>query len=87
MSKKPWTIMATAVKASTGEKTIWYESPDSKVVIESRKRAIPHANRSGVWYRTTYFVVSPDGTEKEYMTLGRAKEAAEEMGGEKHDAV
>lgn len=45
--------------------------------IESRKRAMKHANRGGVWFYTSYFVVS--GTdEKEYWSLTDAKAAAEE---------
>lgn len=45
--------------------------------IESRKRMIAHANRSGSWAHTTYFLIRPDGTEKEYYSLTDAKAAAE----------
>lgn len=46
--------------------------------IESRKKAIPHANgNSGVWFHTTFFLIRPDGTEKEYWSLADAKKSAE----------
>ena len=45
--------------------------------IESRKKAIPHANGIGVWFHTTFFLIRPDGTEKEYWSLADAKKAAE----------
>lgn len=73
----PWVKTGTTIKAN-GEKTIRYESFRNPNAIESRREAIPHANRSGVWFRTTYFLMKPDGTEKEYFTLKAAKEAAEE---------
>lgn len=72
----PW--VKTSVKImGTGEKTIRYESFRNVCIIESRKRAIPHANGIGGWYHTSYFLIRPDGTEKEYWTLAAAKEAAE----------
>lgn len=73
----PW--VKTSVKImGTGEKTIRYESFRNVCIIESRKQAIPHAgDRSGCWYHTSYFLIRPDGTEKEYQTLAAAKEAAE----------
>ena len=72
----PWVKTGTTIKAN-GEKTIRYESFRNPNAIESRREAIPHANRSGVWFRTTYFLILPDGSEKEYLTLKAAKEAAE----------
>ena len=75
----PWVKTSVKVEGN-GEKTIRYESFRNTCSIESRKRAIPHANRSGVWFRTTYFLIQPDGTEKEYWTLAAAKKAAEESG-------
>lgn len=74
-----WVKTSTVIKA-IGEKTIRYESSQTTNKIESRREAIPHANRSGVWFRTTYFLIRPDGTEKEYYTLKAAKEAAEKEG-------
>lgn len=58
---------------------IRYESPDLPgVMIESRKRHIPHAGGRGTWDHTTYFLIRPDGSEKEYWALKDAKAAAEE---------
>lgn len=62
----------------TGESTTFYQSDDGRFRIESRKRAIPHAGgRSGSWMYTSYFLIHPDGSEKEYFSLRDAKEAAE----------
>ena len=49
--------------------------------VESRKRAIPHANGNGYWMHTSYFLIRPDGTEKEYWSLREAKAAAEALNG------
>ena len=49
---------------------------DMDLYIESRKRHIPHANRSGTWEHTSYFVLR-DGKElTEKMSLRAAKEYA-----------
>lgn len=63
-----------------GEKTITYRSRESACVIESRRRLIPHASGSGGWLHTTYHLIRPDGTEKEYWRLRDAQRAAEEAG-------
>lgn len=69
-----WKKTGREVKAN-GESTTYYSN--GTYDIESRKRAIPHANgRGGYWMYTSYFLISPDGTEKEYHTLKDAKEAA-----------
>ena len=59
------------------QKTVFYATPDDRYRIESRRRAIPHANRSGYWMHTSYFLIV-DGEEKEYFSLKDAKAAAEE---------
>lgn len=74
-----WTRTGKTVRGN-GESTITYDS-DTGLVIESRKRAIPHAGcRPGSWMHTSYFLIRPDGTEKEYYSLGDAMEAAEREG-------
>ena len=72
----PWIKTETTIRTD-GEKVIRYESSRNQNAIESRKEAIPHADGRGVWYHTSYFLIRPDGTEKEYWTLAAAKEAAE----------
>ena len=69
------------VKKGTGSaKTIRYAAEDCRFEIESRKRAIPHANESGVWYHTTYFLIdTATGFEREFWKLADAKQAAEDM--------
>ena len=59
------------------EKTIFYHSVPDGYKIESRRRKIPHNGRPGYWLHTTYFLIRPDGTEKEYWSLKDAKEGAE----------
>jgi len=73
----PWVKTGTTIKAN-GEKTIRYKSFRNPNAIESRREAIPHANGCGEWHHTSYFLIRPDGSEKEYLTLKAAKEAAEE---------
>ena len=58
--------------------TITYISPGAEhVAIESRKRHIPHANRSGTWDHTSYFVLWDGHEVKELYTLRDAKAFAE----------
>lgn len=61
---------------SDGGADVYYQSGDYS--ITSRKRPIEHANRSGFWMYTSYWLLKPDGTEKEYHSLKDAKAAAEE---------
>ena len=69
-----WEKIGRTVK-SNGESTTTYASGDLR--IESRKRAIEHSARGGCWMHTSYCLIRPDGTEKEYWRLQDAKEAAE----------
>lgn len=62
--------------------TITYAPPTSlswtsPVRIESRKRHIQHANRSGTWDHTTYVVLRGDEELAEKQTLQAAKAYAE----------
>ena len=72
-----WVKTGREIKGS-GESTTFYESGDGRFRIESRKRAIPHSNRPGTWMHTSYYLIG-EGIEKEYYSLGKAKEAAEAM--------
>lgn len=70
-----WEKIGKTVHAN-GETEILYQCGD--LLIESRKRAIPHAGgRGGFWYHTTYFFIQPEGDETEYYSMKDAKEAAE----------
>ena len=71
-----WKQTGKTIK-STGEKTITYEKPGNPNKIESRKERIPHANRIGFWFRTSYWLISQDGSEKEYWKRIDAEKAAE----------
>lgn len=71
-----WKKTGREVKGN-GETTTFYESGDGWFQIESRKRNVPHANRSGYWQHTTYLFIDGNGNEKEYWSLKDAKEAAE----------
>lgn len=59
--------------------TITYEAADYPITIESRKRHIPHANRSGTWDHTSYFVLYLGEEVVEKYSLKDAKEYAEKM--------
>lgn len=71
-----WVRTGRIIRAD-GSSEIHYGAEGSRLVIASWKRPIPHANRSGSWMYTSYFVVRPDGTAKEYHSLKDAKAAAE----------
>jgi hypothetical protein len=70
-----WERAGITVKGS-GEKTIVYRASDGNFRIESRRKPVPHSGRSGVWFRTTYFLLDC-GTETEFITMKEAKEEAE----------
>ena len=73
----------TGKKAIVGQgTTITYRLEGTPYTVESRKRAIPHANRSGTWDHTSYFVLKDGQEVAEKMTLGKAKEYAEEVASE-----
>lgn len=58
--------------------TTTYAYGASGYIVQSRKRHIPHANRSGTWDHTSYFVLK-DGVElAEKQRLSDAKEWAEQ---------
>ena len=59
--------------------TIEYGAPGTDLTIESRKRHIPHANGSGTWDHTTYFVIRNGEELKELYSLSDAKEYAEKL--------
>ena len=57
--------------------TIAYWGNGTKITIESRKRHIPHANGSGTWDHTSYFVLNNGEEVVEKQSLTAAKEYAE----------
>jgi hypothetical protein len=75
-----WEKIGTKVYGN-GEKDITYEGftdPFRVFRIVSRKRAIPHSGRSGVWFRTTYFLLEVGSHgETEFITMKDAREEAE----------
>ena len=72
-----WKQTGKTIKA-TGEKTIIYEKAGNPNQIQSRKVMIPHANGIGFWFHTSYWLIRPDGSEKEYWKRIDAEKAAEE---------
>lgn len=70
-------IKAGTTSHHDGSRTIRYVSPGTHVMIESRRRPVKHANGIGSWDYTSYFVILPNGTEKEFHQLRAAKAAAE----------
>lgn len=72
-----WKQTGKKIKA-TGEKTITYEKRGNPNQIQSRKERIQHANGVGYWFHTSYWLIRPDGSEKEYWKRIEAEKAAEE---------
>ena len=57
--------------------TITYRAEETRIVIESRLRHIPHANGIGTWDHTVYVVIGEDGYERKVLNrLADAKEYA-----------
>ena len=54
-----------------------YTGKGTDLTIESRKRRIPHANRSGSWMYTSFFVLQNGKELAEKNSLKDAKEFAE----------
>ena len=59
--------------------TITYRLVGTMYSVESRKRHIPHANRSGSWDHTTFFVLRDGRQLIEKYSLKDAKEFAEQL--------
>ena len=50
-----------------------------RVLVQSRRRHIPHANRGGTWDQTFYYVLKDGEEVKQTWRLMDAKEYAEEL--------
>ena len=73
-----WVKTGKVVSVSNGT-TITYRLEGTPYTVESRKRAIPHANGSGTWNHTSYFVLKDGAEMAEKHTLAKAKEYVEAM--------
>jgi hypothetical protein len=58
---------------------IFYECADVPYTIESRRKQIPHANGSGTWDHTSYFVIRDGEDLNECFTLKDAKEYVKKL--------
>ena len=72
-----WTKISRNVNAE-GEVTITYRGEGTPLLLQSRKRNIPHANRSGCWQATTYVVMRDGEDLKECYTKRDAEVWAEQ---------
>ena len=74
--------IATGRRVGSEGTTITYtgyrDGKDSGLLIESRRRHIPHSNRGGTWDHTSYFVLRGENELIEKQTLRDAKQYAEE---------
>lgn len=77
-----WRNIGKSVTLDNGT-MIYYAADDTDYIIESRKRRIPHANGSGFWWFTSYFVLKNGVELAEKRTLSSAKEYAEKDAGYK----
>lgn len=58
--------------------TIRYEADGVRYPVESRRRQIPHANRSGSWTYVSFHLINPEtGKEKKFTQFSSAVLAAE----------
>lgn len=57
--------------------TVTYFGLNTKVLIQSRKRHIPHTNGVGTWDNTTFWVIDHGREVQIFYTLKEAKEFAE----------
>lgn len=73
---RQWKKIAVSIRMD-GCRDITYAAPGVSCQIESRRRMIPHANGSGSWAHTSFFVIWPDGREKKCHRLQDAKRIAE----------
>ena len=73
-----WVKTGTKIVVGQGT-TLTYQLPGTPYTVESRKRPIPHANRSGSWDHTSYFVLKDGAELVEKHTLRAAKEYAEAL--------
>lgn len=77
MSKLKWEKIERSV--SSEGTTITYRGAGTNLIVQSRKRHIPHANGIGTWDHTSYFVLL-DGKELiEKNSLTDAKKFAESL--------
>lgn len=64
-------------KVTSDETVNYYQAAGARYTIESRKRAIPHANREGSWMYTSFYVLLGGEVLAEKQSLGSAKDFAE----------
>lgn len=81
MSKLKWEKIGKSVNEEGT--TITYQAAGTGLTIESRKRHIPHANGTGTWDHTSFFVLVDGKEVKEKWSLKYAKDFAEKLYKEK----
>lgn len=69
------------IDKSTGPEgtTITYRLEGTQILVQSRKRHIPHANGSGTWDHTSYWVINRGEEIKELQRLRQAQDYAEQL--------
>lgn len=77
MNNNPWTKLKTDIHPDGGKTVTWVLQKAPGIRIESRTVNIPHANRSGYWQKAYYYVILPDGSEKQFDLLTLAKRYVE----------
>ena len=74
-----WEKIEKTVNAEGTTITYEAEGTNRQLIVQSRKRHIPHANRPGTWDHTTYHViVRGQEAPRCWQSLTDAREAAEE---------
>lgn len=74
-----WEKIEKSVVVGVGTTITYRAKEHPMLIVQSRKRHIPHANGIGTWDHTSYFVIHNGVKIKECYTLRDAKAAAEEI--------
>ena len=77
MSKLKWEKVERTVNAEGT--TITYRAAGTNLIVQSRKRQIPHSNRGGTWEHTSYFVLDDGKEVAEKWRLSEAQKYAEAL--------
>ena len=73
-----WEKLGTTINQEGTTITYCTKELGKTILVQSRKRHIPHANGVGTWDHTSYFVLFQGAEMKECWKLGEAKKWAEE---------
>ena len=74
-----WERIGTNINSEGTTITYAVKGQGKRVLVQSRRRHIPHANREGTWDQTFYYVLKDGEEVKQTWRLSEAKAYAEEL--------